>query len=148
MGTLTNYSIGQELPPRSKLISQNKITLFERSGGYLVPTFHTDAEAAKKTIGLSSPMASGRMSLSFATEALRRFFGDDIYNRSGMVDLRFLRPVRDGDTVTVSGKISAIVAEANGRRVTVDVSIHNQNGDTTAAGHGAAIVPSGHFPPE
>ena len=148
MGTLTTYVIGQEIPPIRKQIAQQRITLFERSGGYVVPTFHTDAEAAKKTIGLDKPMASGRMSLSFATEYLRRFFGEDVYNRSGMVDLRFVRPVRDGDTVTVSGKITSISPEANGRRVTVEVSIQNQNGDTTAAGHGAAIVPSGFFPPE
>lgn len=147
MGASMSYVIGQDVPPVSKQIAQKRINLFESSGGYVVPTFHTSAEAAKKTIGLSGPMASGRMSLSFAVETLRRFFGDDIYNRTGMVDLRFLRPVRDGDTVTVSGKVTTIAPEANGHRVTVEVSIRNQNGDATASGHGAAIVPSGLLSP-
>jgi 3-hydroxybutyryl-CoA dehydratase len=148
MGTVTDYAIGQEVPPVRKQIAQERITLFERSGGYAAPTIHTDAEAAKKSTGVASLMASGRMSLSFATECLRRFFGEDVYNRSGMVDLRFLRPVRDGDTLTVTGKVSSIVAEANGRRVTIELSIHNQHSDTTAAGQGAAVVPSGFFPSE
>jgi 3-hydroxybutyryl-CoA dehydratase len=148
MGALNACTVGQEVPPVRKQIAQARITLFELSGGYLDATIHTDPEAAKKTTGTSNLMASGRMSLSFATECLRRFFGEDVYNRSGMMDLRFLRPVRDGDTVTVTGKVSSIVAEANGRRVTVEVSIHNQNGETTAAGRGEAIVPSGFFPPE
>jgi acyl dehydratase len=148
MGTLADFAVGQEVPPVRKKIAQERITLFERSGGYAAPTIHTDAEAAKKTTGLASLMASGRMSLSFATECMRRYFGEDVYNRSGMVDLRFLRPVRDGDTVTVTGKVSSIVDESNGRRVTIELSIQNQNGDTTAAGKGAAVVPSGFFPPE
>ncbi len=146
MGRLTTYEVGQAVPPVQKKIAQGRITLFEFSGGYVTPTIHTDPEASKKTTGLEKPMASGRMSLSFATECLRRFFGEEMYNRSGMVDLRFVRPVRDGDTVTVTGKISGIVPEANGHRVTVELSLHNQNGDTTAVGHGAAIVPSGSFP--
>ena len=148
MGQLMTYEVGQEVPPVRKKIAQERITLFEISGGYVTPTIHTDPEASKKTTGLDKPMASGRMSLSFATECLRRFFGEDVYNRSGMVDLRFVRPVRDGDTVTVTGTISRIVPEANGRRITVELSLHNQNGDKTAVGHGAAIVPSGFFPPD
>ena len=147
MGALT-FTIGQEVPPVRKEMTQERITLFERAGGFAAATIHTDAEAAKKATGLESLMASGRMSLSFATECLRRFFGEEVYNRSGMVDLRFLRPVRDGDTVAVTGKVSSIVAESNGRRVTIELSIHNQNGDITAAGQGAALVPSGLFPPE
>ena len=91
-------------------------------------------------------MASGRMSVSFAVECLRRFFGDEIFNRSGMVDLRNLRPVRAGDTITISAKVTELKREANGQRVIVEVSIRNQNGDTTSAGSGSAIVPSGLLP--
>ena len=147
MGKIRNYTIGQELPPLTKHVAQARINLFEQSGNKLEPSFFTDAETAKKTIGLDSPMASGRMSISYSLEFLRRFFGDDVFNRSGMVDLRNLRPVRTGDTVTVKGKISAMTREANGQRVTVDIAIENQRGETTPAGIGAAIVPAGFLPP-
>ena len=148
MEHVRTYEVDQEIPSLCKHMKQERITLFEQSGGYMVPTIHTDVDASKQITGLDVPMASGRMSLSFATECLRRFFGEDVYNRSGVVDLRFVRPVRDGDTVTVGGKILSVVQEPNGRRVTIELSIKNQNGDTTAAGQGSAVVPSGFFPQE
>ena len=147
MGKMRNYTIGQELPPLPKHVSQARINLFEQSGNKLEPSFFTDADTAKKTLGLDSPMASGRMSISYSLEFLRRFFGEDVFNRSGMVDLRNLRPVRTGDTVTVKGKITVMTREANGQRVTVEISIENQKGETTSAGIGAAIVPAGFLPP-
>lgn len=88
------------------------------------------------------------MSLTFSLELLRRYFGADIFNRGGMVDMRFLRPVRPGDTVTFSGKVTGITKEADGNRVSVEITGTNQKGDTTAAGSGACLVPSGYFPPD
>ena len=82
------------------------------------------------------------MSVTFATELLRRYFGPDVYNRGGMVDLRFLRPVRPGDTVTFTGKVTGITKVTNGGRVGVEVTGTNQKGDVTAVGTGACIVPS------
>ena len=79
---------------------------------------------------------------------LRRYFGGDVFNRGGMVALRFLRPVRPGDTITFTGKISEITAEANGSRVTVDIQAANQNGDTTGAGKGSAVVPNAYLAQE
>jgi len=142
------YKVGDQIPPLSKTMTQEAINLFEKSGGAEGPSQFTDAETAKATLGTTSTVASGRMSLTFATELLRRFFGPDAYNRGGMVDLRFLRPVRPGDTVTFTGKVTGIAKEANGGRVSVEVSGTNQKGDTTAAGSGACIVPSGCLPAE
>ena len=68
------------------------------------------------------------MSLTFAIEMLRRYFGADVFNHSGMVDLRFLRPVRPGDTITFSGKISGISREANGSKISVAITAQNQKG--------------------
>ena len=105
-------------------------------------------EAARETLGTSGTVASGRMSLTFAIEMLRRYFGADVFNHTGMVDLRFLRPVRPGDTITFSGTISEMAREANGSRVTVDIKAENQNGDTTGTGKGSAVVPVAYLPPE
>ena len=88
------------------------------------------------------------MSLTFATELLRRYFGADVYNGGGMVDLRFLRPVRPGDSVTFTGKVTGTNKEADGTRVSVEVTGTNQKGAVTAAGSGACIVPSGYLPAE
>ena len=71
-----------------------------------------------------------------------------MFNHAGMVDLRFLRPVHPGDTITFTGKISEISAEANGSRVSVDIQATNQKGDTTGAGKGSAVVPKSYLAQE
>jgi hypothetical protein len=119
---------------------------YRRGKNYIVtetgPSQFTDEATAQGVLGTKGTVASGRMSLTFGTELLRRFFGPDIYNRNGAVELRFLRPVRPGDTVTFAGKVTDIAKVTNGVRVGVEVSATNQKGDTTAAGTGSCIVPS------
>jgi acyl dehydratase len=129
-------------------MTQDAIDLFEKSGGKTGPSQFTDEATARETLGTRGTVASGRMSLTFASEMLRRYFGADVYNRRGTIDLRFLRPVRPGDTITLSGKVTAIAREPNGGRVTVEVTATNQKGDVTAAGSGACIVPTSCLPAE
>lgn len=148
MAVTRTYNVGDALPPLSKTMTQDMINAFENSGGAKGPSQFTDLEAAKSTLGTSTTVASGRMSLTFSIEMLRRYFGADIYNSRGMVDLRFLRPVRPGDTVTFTGKVTGTAKEADGTRVTVEVTGTNQKGAVTAAGMGACVVPSGYLPPE
>ena len=148
MAIVRSYKVGDLLPTLTKNMTQEAINAFERSGGAKGPSQFTDLETARSTLGTASTVASGRMSLTFAIELLRRYFGADVYNRGGMVDLRFLRPVRPGDSVTFTGKVTGIAKEADGNRVSVEVSATNQKGDVTAAGAGACIVPSGYWPAE
>ncbi len=148
MAIVRSYKVGDPLPPLTKNMTQEAINAFERSGGAKGPSQFTDLETARSTLGTASTVASGRMSLTFAIELLRRYFGADVYNRGGTVDLRFLRPVRPGDSVTFTGKVTGIAKEADGNRVSVEVSATNQKGDVTAAGTGACLVPSGYWPAE
>ena len=149
MGRLErNYQVGDDIPPLTKSMTQEAINLFEGSAGQSGPSQFTDEETARETLGTEGTVASGRMSLTFAIEMLRRFFGADVFNRTGSVDIRFLRPVRPGDTITFTGKIAAISREANGSRVSVDIMVQNQNGNTTGAGSGSAIVPNAYLPVE
>ena len=149
MGRLDrNYQVGDELAPVVKQMTQEAINLFEGSAGHEGPSQFTDEATARETLGTTGTVASGRMSLAFAQEMLRKHFGSDLFNHTGMVDLRFLRPVRPGDTITFSGKVSEITREANGSKVTVDITVQNQNGDTTGVGKGSAIVPNAYLPPD
>ena len=148
MAIVRSYKVGDPLPPLTKNMTQEAINRFEQSGGAKGPSQFTDLETARSTLGTASTVASGRMSLTFAIELLRRYFGAEVYNRGGMVDLRFLRPVRPGDSVTFTGKVTGTAKEADGNRVSVEVSATNQKGDVTAAGTGACLVPSGYWPAE
>jgi acyl dehydratase len=96
MAITCSYKVGDELPPLAKTMTQEAINAFEKSGGAKGPSQFTDLETARSTLGTGSTVASGRMSLTFTIEMLRRYFGADVYNAGGMVDMRFLRPVRPG----------------------------------------------------
>ena len=149
MGRLVrSYEIGDELTPLVKEMTQEAINLFEGSAGESGPSQFTDEETARETLGTEGTVASGRMSLSFAIEMLRRYFGSDVFNHTGTVDLRFLRPVRPGDTVTFTGKIIDLTREVNGSRVSVEIKAENQRGDTTGVGNGSAVVPNAYLPQE
>ncbi len=148
MAMTRSYALGDQVPPLSKTMTQEAINLFEKSGGKTGPSQFTDEATARGVLGTRGTVASGRMSVSFATELLRRYFGPEVYNRQGMVELRFLRPVRPGDTVTFTGTVTDISKVTNGGRVSVEVTATNQKGDVTAVGSGACIVPSACVPAE
>jgi len=145
-GLIRDYQVGDEVTPLVKQMTQEAINLFEASAGQTGPSQFTDEETAKEILGTSGTVASGRMSLTFAIEMLRRHFGSDVFNHNGSVDLRFLRPVRPSDTITFSGSITGIIREANGSKVTVEIKAENQKGDTTGVGTGSAIVPNAYLP--
>ena len=143
-----SYSEGDAVGPLIKEITQEAINLFEGSAGQSGPSQFTDEEAARETLGTSGTVASGRMSVSFALELMRRHFGSDVFNHTGMVDLRFIRPVRPGDTITFTGEVAGTSREANGLKVNVKIEAQNQRGDTTGVGSGSAVVPNAFLPPE
>ncbi len=149
MGSLERtYQVGDEVLPVMKRVTQEAINLFEGSSGESGPSQFTDETTARETLGTAGTVASGRMSLAFAIEMLRKHFGSDVFNHTGIVDLRFLRPVRPGDTITFSGKIIDTNREANGSKVSVEIKVENHNGDTTGVGTGSAIVPTAFLPAE
>ena len=128
------------IPSITKSITQVKITQFESCGIRDRENIHNSPELAKQRLGTTYPIASGRMSVAFASELLREFFGADTFHHSGVVNLKFLRPVKEGDTVTISGNLNSSQEVDGGTMVTVDIACQNQDGNTTAVGQGSAIV--------
>ena len=128
------------IPTLSKSITQVKINQFESCGIRERENIHNSPELAKQRLGTTYPIASGRMSVAFAAELLRKYFGPEVFHHSGVVNLKFLRPVKEGDAVTISGQYNSSSEVENGTLVTVDITCQNQNGDTTAIGQGSAII--------
>ncbi|HJN86914.1 MAG: MaoC family dehydratase [Dehalococcoidia bacterium] len=133
--------VNQEIPSVTKSITQEKINLFEACGILDRENIHNSPEMAMQKLGTTFPIASGRMSVAFASESLRKFFGAEVFNHSGTLNLKFLRPVKEGDTITVHGTVSRQEKVEKGTIVTVDVFCENQNQDKTAVGAATAIVP-------
>mgnify|MGYP001351928233 FL=1 len=128
------------IPSLTKSITQVKINQFESCGIRDRENIHNSPELAKQRLGTTYPIASGRMSVAFASELLREFFGADTFHHSGVVNLKFLRPVKEGDTLTINGNMNSSQDVDGGTMVTVDISCQNQNGDTTAVGQGSAVL--------
>ena len=129
------------LPVITKHITQETINRFEACGILNRANIHNDPELAARRLGTTYAIASGRMSIAFCTEAMRKFIGADDFHRSGNVNLKFLRPVKDGDTVTVHGVVNSRTPQDDGGTlVTVDVFCENQHGDKTAVGQASAVI--------
>lgn len=137
----TKLRTGAQIPSVSKSVTTESILQFESCGILERENIHNNPEIAQKRLGTTYTIASGRMSIAFAAEALRRFFGPDVFNHTGTVNLKFLRPVKDGDTITVHGAVSHQAQMDKGTEVTVDIYCENQNSDKTAVGVGTAVVP-------
>ena len=138
---VSRLGIDQQIPSVSKKVTQDSINQFESCGILNRENIHNNPDLAKQRLGYNHPVASGRMSVAFAAESLRRFFGPDVFNHTGTVSLKFLRPVKNGDTITVYGSVSHQQQVVAGTLVTVAVYCENQDRDKTAIGTGTAIVP-------
>jgi len=137
----TNVEINAEIPSVSKQVTQVSINQFESCGILDRQNIHNNPELAQQRLGLSAPIASGRMSVAFAAESLRKFFGPQVFNHTGTVNLKFLRPVKHGDTITVFGTVKQHEQVEAGKLVTVDIFCENQHKEKTAVGVATAIVP-------
>ena len=128
------------IPTLTKSITQIKINQFESCGIRERENIHNSPELAKQRLGTTYPIASGRMSVAFAAELLRKYFGPEVFHHSGVVNLKFLRPVKEGDSVSINGQYNSSAEVERGTLVTVDITCQNQNGDTTAIGQGSAVI--------
>ncbi len=137
---LEGMETGQQIPSVTKSITQDTIEQFENCGILDRQNIHNNPELARQRLGTTYPIASGRMSVAFAAESLRRFFGPEVFNHTGSVNLKFLRPVKGGDTITVTGEVSGQEEADDGTHVIVNLVCQNQNGDRTAVGIGTAVI--------
>ena len=140
MASRTVIEPGQSIPSVTKAITEKSILGFESTGILNLENIHNNPELAAERLGTTYTLASGRMSITFATECLRKFFGPEVFNHTGTINLKFLRPVKAGDTITVTGAVSGAEDIDEGTRVAVDIFCDNQDGNRTAIGIGTAII--------
>jgi 3-hydroxybutyryl-CoA dehydratase len=88
---------------------------------------HIDPDAGKAA-GLGGPILQGLCTLSWAVEAVTRYLGDP--SKISKVKVRFSRPVMIDDTVTFTGKVTAI----EGGKISFDVAAKNQKGEDVLKG--------------
>ena len=140
MASRTEIKPDQKIPSVTKKITTDSILQFESTGILDRENIHNNPELAAKRLGTTYTLASGRMSITFAAESLRRFFGPEVFNHTGTVNLKFLRPVKAGDSITVTGAVSGTEEVDGGTKVLVDLFCDNQDGNRTAVGIGTAVI--------
>ena len=140
MASRTEIKPDQAIPSVTKSITEASILGFESTGILDRENIHNNPELAAKRLGTTYTLASGRMSITFASECLRKFFGAEVFSHTGTVNLKFLRPVKAGDTITVTGAVDLFCAADGGTRVSVDIFCDNQDGNRTAVGIATAVV--------
>ena len=140
MASRTTIKPDQQIPSVTKKITTESILQFESCGILDRENIHNNPELAAKRLGTTYTIASGRMSVTFAAESLRKFFGPEVFNHTGTVNLKFLRPVKAGDTISVTGAVSGTEEIEGGTKVTVNLFCDNQDGNRTAVGTGTALI--------
>ena len=140
MASRAEIKPGDPIPSLTKSITEKSILEFESTGILDRENIHNNPELAAKRLGTTYTLASGRMSLTFAAESLRKFFGPEVFNHTGTVNLKFLRPVKAGDTITVTGNVTGTEETEAGTKVLVDLFCDNQDGNRTAVGTGTAVI--------
>lgn len=129
--------IGTALPDLVKDISQRQIDVYS----VVRPrSIHTD-ESWARAKGFRTCLAQGMMSTAYVSEMMTRFLGAG-FVKGGTMSMAFIKPVYAGDRLTIHGVVKDKRADADGTRVTVEVWVENQHGETTAVGSATGLLPS------
>jgi len=97
----------EELAPVSKLIDRPAIRAYAEVTGDFNP-IHLDPAFAART-PMRGIIAHGMLSLNLIWQALAKSLGGDAVARIDL-DVRFVKPVRENDTVTAGGRQATDVA--------------------------------------
>ena len=107
--------------------------------------FHLDEEAAKHTI-LGGLAASGWHTAAIAMKlaVTARPFGPHPLFGAGVDELRWLKPVRPGDTLHLEGEVVDLVLSKSKPQGVVRIkwTAYNQNGEAVYTFNPIAIVPT------
>jgi len=127
--------VGQEITPAVKQMTLERMSRPLMTGSNPI---HYDPVFARNA-GLPAPIATGVMSSAFLSEMLTTAFGID-WLRSGSIDVKFIRPIYAGDTVTARGRITGKSATSTGVRIALDIWCETQRGEPVTVGTADVVV--------
>jgi 3-hydroxybutyryl-CoA dehydratase len=133
--SVEELDVGYELMPVVKHMSLERMSRPLMAGSNPI---HYDAEFAEKA-GLPAPIATGVMSAAFLSEMLTGAFGVE-WIRGGTMDVKFIRPIYAGDTVTAHGRITAKAEAGTGVRVALNIWCDTQRGEPVTVGTASVVL--------
>lgn len=135
--TIDQLSIGTS-GSFTKTVTETDVYMFAGISGDLNPA-HINEEYARKT-AFKSRIAHGILGASFISTVLGMYMPGPgtIYMKQ---ELKFLSPVRIGDTITAKAEVVDMVKEKN--RVTLKTTCTNQDGVVVIDGEALVSPPKG-----
>lgn len=138
-----DLKIGMRFKSAAVTVSKDDIIRFARE--YDPQPFHLDEEAAKNTVfkGLAaSGWHTAAIAMRLATEC--RPFGPHPLLGAGVDDLRWLKPVRPGDTLYLEGEVVELVPSRSKPQGVARVrwTVYDQHGEAVYTFIPIAIVPT------
>ena len=141
MTAIESLVVGQSVEVPTVVTAQ-MVELFAEATGDRNPV-HLDEEFAAKT-KFGGRIAHGMLTAGFVSAAIASTLPGPGSIYMGQT-LRFTRPVKLGDTVTVKLEVIEIIAEK--KRVRLSTVCTNQNGETVMEGEATVMVPGERAPP-
>jgi acyl dehydratase len=133
---IRGWTIGDSLPTLTKRITRGKIDQYEEILGIGNPV-HVDEEYARST-PFEGIIAHGLMSAAYISESLMKVFPWE-WVHHGEMEIRFLHPIRPGDTIRTRGELTRKESRRKGMFLFFNVECKNQYKKTVVLG--TATVP-------
>lgn len=134
---LTAVSVGDEMTPLSRKVTQEQIDAYAEASGDHNP-IHVDPDFARM-VGLPGTIAHGLLDMGILAEAVARWAGG--YDRVASLACRFSKPLLPGETITCTGRVVA-VDEAEGL-ASLELEATSDRGERVLT-NGRATVRLGH----
>lgn len=123
--------VGTSLPELKRRVTQAHINLYANASGDFNP-IHLDPEFARQTPA-GGTIAHGMLILAYVSEFMTGSFGES-WLTGGSLSARFKAPARPGDTITVSGSVTAVERGEGLTTIACDVLCRNQQGEPVIIG--------------
>jgi 3-hydroxybutyryl-CoA dehydratase len=133
--TADQLTIGTELPPLKKTISQRQIDCYS---GVRPKSIHTDVEWAKQK-GFRAPLVQALMSTAYVSQMMMSWLGEG-FVRGGKISASFIKPVIVGETLTARAVVTSLDDVGGRPRVTVECWCENQDGVKTLVGSASGFA--------
>ena len=134
---MREFRAGSDLPTLRKKITQDYINLYAEASGDFNP-IHVDEQFARES-QFGTTIAHGMMIAASLSEMMITAFGK-AWHKTGRLNIRFRRPVMQGDTIRTNGAVREIIEGLEEREVRCNVAVTRQSNEEVITGQAIVII--------